>query len=92
MRRSYTKSARKVSGRFLQIEPMNPRGRIPHHGGLRRGSSFVSGFGRSLNGRWTVQNPFRRFKDALREDEAIRKTMVSIFTTRVMREISHRMA
>jgi hypothetical protein len=56
------------SGRFLQIEPMNPRE------GYRIIADLTSSRVREKL-EWSLDGPkpFRRFKDALREDEAIRK-------------------
>jgi uncharacterized protein UPF0158 len=73
-------------GRFIQIEPMNPRR------GYRIMADFVGELPPSrLRERleWSLDGPkpFRRFKDALREDEAIRKQWFDFHKAR-MREIA----
>jgi hypothetical protein len=70
------------SGRFLQIEPINPR----------RGYRIMEDFVRNLPPsrvreklEWSLDGPkpFRRFKDALREDDAIRKDWFDFHNARV---------
>ena len=74
------------SGRFLQIETMNPR----------EGYRIMAGFVADLPSsrvreklEWSLDGPkpFRRFKDALREDEAIRKQWFDFHNAR-MRELA----
>jgi uncharacterized protein len=73
-------------GRFLQIEPINPR----------RGYCIMEDFVRNLSPsrvreklEWSLDGPkpFRRFKDALREDDAIRKKWFDFHKAR-MRELA----
>jgi yecA family protein len=73
-------------GRFLRIEPMNPR----------QGYRIMADFVRDLPPsrlreklQWSLDGPkpFRRFKDALREDEVIRKQWFDFHKAR-MRELA----
>jgi yecA family protein len=74
------------SGRFLRIEPMSPR----------RGYQIMADFVRELPPsqvreklEWSLDGPkpFRRFKDALREDDAIRRQWFDFHGAR-MRELA----
>jgi yecA family protein len=74
------------SGRFLRIEPMNPR----------EGYRIMADFVRDLPSsrvreklEWSLDGPkpFRRFKDALRDDETIRKQWFDFHNSR-MRELA----
>lgn len=74
------------SGRFLPIKPMNPRG------GYRIMADFVADLPSSRvreKLEWSLDGPkpFRRFKDAVREDEAIRKQWFDFHNAR-MREVA----
>jgi len=74
------------SGRFLPIKPMNPRG------GYRIMADFVADLPTSRvreKLEWSLDGPkpFRRFKDAVREDEAIRKQWFDFHNAR-MREVA----
>jgi Uncharacterised protein family (UPF0158) len=74
------------SGRYLQIEPMSPR----------RGYRIMADFARELPPsrvreklEWSLDGPkpFRRFKNALREDDAIRRQWFDFHNAR-MRELA----
>ena len=74
------------SGLFLPIKPMNPRG------GYRIMADFVADLPSSRvreKLEWSLDGPkpFRRFKDAVREDEAIRKQWFDFHNAR-MREVA----
>jgi len=74
------------SGRFLPIKPMNPRR------GYRIMADFVADLPSSRvreKLEWSLDGPkpFRRFKDAVREDEAIRKQWFDFHNAR-MREVA----
>jgi yecA family protein len=73
-------------GRFLRIEPMNPRE------GYRIMADFVADLPSSRvreKLEWSLDGPkpFRRFKDALRDDETIRKQWFDFHNAR-MRELA----